>query len=179
MKIMMTIVVASAISALLAAPTPDARSAPEGSQPADDFSTIDGVISALYDVISGPPGPRNWDRFRDLFAEQGRLVATGQRPDGSLAVRHMTPDEYIERSGPTLEGRGFFEREVARRLEAFGPIAHAFSTYESRREADGAPFARGINSIQLLKDGDRWYILSVFWANETETNPLPEKYLPS
>jgi hypothetical protein len=77
-----------------------------------------------------------------------------------------------------LEKEGFFERESARKTEAFGQIAHVFSTYESRHAAEDAkPFQRGINSIQLMNDGKRWWIVTIFWQGEDEKNPLPEKYL--
>lgn len=77
-----------------------------------------------------------------------------------------------------MEAQGFFENEIARKTDAFGNIAHVFSTYDSRHKAEDAkPFARGINSIQLLNDGKRWWIVTVFWQGEDEKNPLPEKYL--
>jgi len=77
-----------------------------------------------------------------------------------------------------LEKNGFFEREISRKTDSFGTITHAFSTYESRRAKDDAkPFARGINSIQLVNDGTRWWIVTVFWDSERPNNPLPEKYL--
>ena len=86
----------------------------------------------------------------------------------------------MERSRPILEGQGFFEREVARRTEQFGHILHAFSTYEARHKAEDAkPFLRGINSIQLMNDGKRWWIVTVFWEAESAQTPLPEKYLKS
>ena len=78
----------------------------------------------------------------------------------------------------SLEKEGFFEKEVARVTEQFGQIVHAFSTYESRHAPDDAkPFARGINSIQLMNDGKRWWIVTIFWQGEDEKKPLPEKYL--
>lgn len=150
-------------------------------KPADfsaDVETIDSTIAALYDVISGPPGPRDWDRFRNLFAEDARLVSSSFRDDGTHVLRQRSADGYIESSGAFLEENGFFEVEIARTLERFGPIAHAFSTYQTKREADGEPMGRGINSIQLVNDGDRWSILTIFWTNERDDNPLPEKYLP-
>lgn len=156
-----------------------------------DVASIDSIIAALYDVISGPAGKkRDWDRFRSLFAPGARLIPTGARrppgtkPDAPLmgneeyASRTLTPDDYITRSSSLLEERGFFEREIARRTETYGHIAHAFSTYESRHKTEDAkPFQRGINSIQLMKDGKRWWIVSVFWEGETEKTLLPEKYL--
>jgi len=90
----------------------------------------------------------------------------------------MTPEDYIARSGAMLEERGFFEKEIARRTEAFGSIAHCWSTYESRSKADDEkPFQRGINSIQVMNDGKRWWIVSVYWQGEDANNKLPEKYL--
>jgi len=145
-----------------------------------DVATMDAIVASLYDVISGPPGARNWDRFRSLFVPGARLIPTGARPTGEVGSRVLTPDEYVQRSSPRLEKDGFFEREISRRLEKFGSIAHIFSTYESRHKADDVkPFARGINSIQLMNDGKRWWIVTVFWQAEDEKNPLPAEYLRS
>jgi hypothetical protein len=84
----------------------------------------------------------------------------------------------MTRSSKVLEEQGFFEREVARRTEMFGNIAHVFSTYEARHKVeDKDPLVRGINSIQLMNDGKRWWIVTVFWQAETPDNPLPKKYL--
>lgn len=140
---------------------------------------MDSIIAALYDVISGPAGKkRDWDRMRSLFVPGARLIPSGQRPGGGYGYRVGTVEDYITRSAPVLESRGFFETEVARHTDAFGNIAHVFSTYDSRHKAEDAkPFARGINSIQLLNDGKRWWIVTVFWQGEDEKNPLPEKYL--
>jgi hypothetical protein len=150
--------------------------APLAANPAD-VATMDSTIAALYDVISGPAGKRNWDRFRSLFAPGARLIANGVRPNGEVVSRVMTVEEYVQRNGPLLEKSGFFEREAARHTDAFGNIAQVFSTYESRHAKDDAkPFQRGINSIQLMNDGKRWWVVTVFWQGEDEKNPLPEKY---
>jgi hypothetical protein len=165
---------------------------PPAANPAD-VDSIDHIIAALYDVISGPAGKkRDWDRLRSLFIPGARMMPTGARrapgtaPDAPLtggeeyATRVLTVEDYIARSGPFVEANGFFERESARRAEQFGHIAHLFSTYESRHKADDPkPFQRGVNSIQLMNDGGRWWIVSIFWEGETERTPLPEKYLKS
>jgi hypothetical protein len=146
--------------------------------PADVAST-DAILAALYDVISGPAGKkRDWDRMRSLFIPEGRLIAVGKRPTGEIVRRVMDVEGYISASGPFIETNGFFEREIARRSESFGQIVHVFSTYEARHKADDPkPFMRGINSIQLMNDGKRWWIVTVFWQPETPDHPLPEKYL--
>jgi hypothetical protein len=144
-----------------------------------DVATIDSIIAAVYDVISGPAGKkRDWDRMRSLFLPGARLIPTGARPNGTYGSRVLTVDEYIERSSGFFEKEGFYEREAARVAEQFGQIAHAFSTYESRHAPEDAkPFQRGINSMQLMNDGKRWWIVTIFWQGEDEKNPLPEKYL--
>jgi hypothetical protein len=144
-----------------------------------DVATVDSIIAAVYDVISGPAGQkRDWDRMRSLFVPGARLIPTGRRPSGEVGSRVLTVEEYITRSSPLLETNGFFEREIARHSEMFGNIVHAFSTYESRHKLDDAkPFARGINSIQLMNDGKRWWIVTIFWQGEDDKAPLPEKYL--
>jgi hypothetical protein len=32
--------------------------------------------------------------------------------------------------------------------------------------------------VQLLEKDGRWWIVNVFWDNETEDNRIPEEYLP-
>ena len=151
-----------------------ALTAPLGSAAGGD--SIDSVTKAVYEVISGPAGPRNWDRFRSLFAEGARLIVV-RISNGHPAPLVMTVDEYVTRSGANMQTNAFYESEVARRIETFGNIAHVFSTYESRRAPGDKPFARGINSFQLVKDGDAWKVMTILWDSEREGNAIPEKYL--
>ena len=144
-----------------------------------DVASKEAIVAALYDVISGPAGKkRNWNRMRSLFIPGGRLIATGKRPAGEVVYRVMDVEGYISTSGDFVETNGFFEREIARRTDSFGNIAHVFSTYEARHRADDPkPFMRGINSIQLLNDGTRWWVVTVCWQPETPDTPVPERYL--
>lgn len=162
----------------LCAPAQAQQAAP-AANPAD-VQSVDGILRALYDVISGDSGvSRDWNRFRSLFAPGAQLIPVGQRQAGPAAAQVLTPEDYIRRAGPFLE-RGFHEREIARRQESYGRIVHAFSTYESRRRAsDARPFARGINSIQLWHDGQRWWVQTILWWGETPETPIPEHYLRS
>ena len=162
-------------------PKPEVTATPNApvANPAD-VNSIDSIIAAVYDVISGPAGKkRDWDRMRSLFVPGARLIPTGPRQTGGYGSRSLTVEDYITRGGPSLERDGFFEAEIARKTDTFGNIAQAFSTYESRHKPDEKPFARGINSFQLMNDGKRWWVVTIFWQGEDEKNPLPEKYLKS
>ena len=169
--------IGNAVSVRVTATQADKPSPPVAN--ASDVASIDSIVAALYDVISGPAGKkRDWDRMRSLFIPGARLIPTGKRQSGEVGSRVLTVEDYISGSTKALEEGGFFEREIARRTENYGNIAHVFSTYDSRRKADDAkPFARGINSIQLMNDGKRWWIVTIFWQGEGPDNPLPEKYL--
>ena len=146
-----------------------------------DVASIDAIINAAYDSISGQAGKkRDWNRMRSLFIAGARLIPIDDSPDGRIAPNIIDIDGYIARTGDYLEMNGFFEKEVARRTEQFGHIAHAFSTYESRHKADDPqPFMRGINSIQLMYDDQRWWIVTIYWQHESAKDPIPEKYLKS
>jgi hypothetical protein len=148
---------------------------------AADVASVDGILAALYDVISGPAGkPRDWERLHSLFAPEGKMAAVGPRPNGAFGMRSMTVDDYIGRVTKPFAENGFYETELARSSETFGQIVHVFSTYESRHApADARPFQRGINSIQLYHDGSRWWIVSLLWRAEDDKLPLPERYLKS
>ena len=144
----------------------------------EDVQSIDGIINALYASISGPRGAaRDWPRMRSLFVPDARLIPSVNRPPGGRGVVMLGVNDYIAGSGAMLVDTGFREREIARKVDQFGSIAHVFSTYESFRGDETAPFMRGINSIQLLNDGNRWWVVSVFWDAERPGLQIPEKYL--
>ena len=161
---------------------------PALAQPADsaDVGSIDAVVAALYDVISGPAAEeRDWDRFRSLFHPEGRLVPMQPAGDGAWAPVLLSPDDFarmnaeLMRTHPAFQGKGFYEAEVARRAERYGTIATVWSTYVGRLEPGGEPFVRGVNTIDLVYDGARWWVLQVLWQQETPEIPLPAEYLVS
>jgi len=147
-----------------------------------DVESIDAIIKATYEVISGPAGKkRDWERERSLFYPGARLIPTATvagRNDVDLAPLVLDVEGYIARVEPLFAKEGFYETEIARRVEQFGRIAHVWSTYESRHDpSEQEPFMRGINSIQVFNDGARWWILSIYWQHESKQDPLPQKYL--
>ncbi|WP_299550387.1 hypothetical protein [Seonamhaeicola sp.] len=143
-------------------------------------TTLDKTIKTLYNVISGEKGEkRNWGQFKLLFYKDAKLIPSGKNKKGVHMARFITPDDYIKSSGKWLVDNGFFEKEIHRKVQKFGNIAQVFSTYEAfYSESDEQPFMRGINSIQLMNDGNRWWIINIYWTQETEDNPIPDKYLP-
>lgn len=145
-----------------------------------DVASLDAIMKAVYDVISGDAGKaRDWDRFRSLFHKDARLIPSGKNAQtGVTAARVLTPEDYVTRSGPVLEKDGFHERELARHVDQYGNIAQVFSTYHAfRRSDDKEPFLRGINSFQLLNDGKRWWVLTIYWQAETPDNLIPKQFL--
>jgi hypothetical protein len=152
---------------------------------ASDVDTVDHLLASLYDVISGPAGKaRDWDRFRSLFLPDGRLAvirpdvpATGAEPARKADAIFLSPDMYVERDDGYFKTHGFFERSIANRVEEFGNLVHVWSTYESRHAANDQPFARGVNSIQMVHAQGRFWLASVLWDEERPGLTLPEKYL--
>lgn len=142
--------------------------------------TLDSTIETLYAVISGEKGEaRDWDLMRFLFKPEAKLIPSGKDQSGVHQVRYMTVDDYVNSSGKWLVDNGFFEKEIHRETHTFGNITQVFSTYEAfNSEADKTPFMRGINSIQLLNDGKRWWIINIYWMQESKENPIPKTYLP-
>jgi len=171
----------AAIALLCAAPGAGAAQgtvivAPIPARPAD-VATIDGMIQAFYDVISGPAGqPREWSRDRTLYIPGVKFVAMSVK-DGTPVAQVMSHQQFVEDSDPWMVGQGFFEREVHRVTRRFGNIVHVFSTYAFRRTADGPVLGRGVNSIELFWDGTRWWIAAAIWDGERPDNPIPAALL--
>jgi hypothetical protein len=140
-----------------------------------DVGSIDSIVSALYQTISGPVGAeRQWARFFSLMDPAARLIPTGCDTVGNCRRRILTAEEYQQRSDSVLKALGFHEKALVNKVERFGNIAHVFSSYESFRRDETKPFSRGINSIQLFWDGHRWWVLSIFWDSERMGNALPQ-----
>ena len=163
------------------AEAPEVVEAAPAANPAD-VESIDAIMAAVYDVISGEAGEaRDWDRFRSLFIAEARLIPTFIRRDGNHGYIVWSPDEYVEAAGAQLESNGFFEDEEHSIVETWAGIAHVFSSYNSYRTAAdmeaGTTFSRGINSFQLMNDGERWWVVSIMWESETPNRPITGKYL--
>lgn len=160
--------------------TPQHIEVPSVSARAEDVATIDGIMKAFYEVISGPAGQaRQWSRDRTLYIPDIRFVAMSEGKKGQPVALIASHQQFVDYADPLLVKDGFYEAEIHRVTQRFGNIAHVFSTYESRQRENGPVIARGINSIELFYDGKRWWIASNIWDDERPDNPLPPEYLPA
>lgn len=145
----------------------------------EDVATLDGIIKAYYDVVSGPAGSLP-DPARDetLHHPKARITMLERKADGSATAAMITLAEYYQRNGTGPRKEGFFEREIHRVTQRIGSLVHVWSTYESATTPGGKAFSRGINSIQLYWDGKRWWILGWTFDDERHGNRVPTEYLP-
>ena len=142
-----------------------------------DVSTIDGIIKAFYETISGPKGqPRQWGRDRTLYMPGIRFVSMSEN-DGRIRAGLMNHQQYVNTTDRSLVGDGFHEREINRIVRRFGNIAHVFSVYEYTNDEKTAK-GRGVNSIELYWDGTRWWISFAGWDEERPGNPISKEFLP-
>ena len=161
---------------------PPTRSNTATSLPSTDVTTLDAIVKALYESVSFPPGRQpDYQRLRMLFHPDGSIIPPKTQKNSELVVLDL--DSFITRSREFvvttgLERQGFHEKEVARRTAAFGSMVHILSTYESRHTVkDTTAFERGINSIQLVREVNRWYIVSILWEIERTGHPIPRAFL--
>jgi len=141
-----------------------------------DVNSLDAIIQAAYASISGPAGTRDWNRFRSIFLPQARFTEVGKRDDGGTIVISWGVEEFIRDAGAIFAKEPFYENGIVNEPAGYGNMRQILSSYESRRAPGEKPFQRGINSFQVLNDGKRWWIVSIFWDSERPDNPLPEKF---
>jgi len=152
--------------ARLEASVPQAKSA--------DVGSIDAIMVAIYASISGPAGTRDWNRFRSLMLPKGRLTQSIVDPKGRPAVRQWSVDEFIAETTPLFAAQPFYEKAIVNKVQRFGNVAQVFTSYASRSAPDAKPFQRGINSMQLVYDGKRWWVVSILWDIDRPGNALPK-----
>jgi len=129
-----------------------------------DVATLDAIVYALYETVSGAVRqPRDWDRFRSLFLPGGRLMPIVSSGEEKASVRLLSTEDFIQRVEPIFAREDFWERETSRQTETAGHFAHVLSFYECLRSPDGPAFEQSVNSIQLLNDGTRWWIVNLMW----------------
>lgn len=167
----------TALASLLAGALASAQSNAGTNARPEDVTLPSAIVLASYVAISGPPGQAlNLDRFRSLFLPQAQLVSVNIK-DGQGMARTMTLQEFTDMVTARIGKDGHIEHEIAHRIEVYGNMANVWSAYESRKTAGDPQVTRGINSIQLMNDGKRWWISGAQWQHETADAPIPAKYL--
>lgn len=142
----------------------------------EDVASINAIVTSLYDVISGPAGPRDWDRMKSLFKPLADMSAVANTPSGKQYVT-MTPEEYTQKNGPMFMKTGFWEEELGRQVFRFGDVASVQTAYQYRLKEDGPVQQRGVNLVQLVRDEGRWWITDIIWTTESDDNKIPESLL--
>jgi len=130
----------------------------------DDVSTIDGIMKAYYEVVSGPAGESgDYERDKTLHHPDAWIAIAGEDGEGNAFVRRMTLEGFYGDNAPRAEP--FWEYEVDRQVLRHGNMAHVWSRYASSRVKGGEPYTGGVNTITLWHDGDRWWIMG--WMFDT------------
>lgn len=142
-----------------------------------DTDSIDHILYALYEVISGEAGQRDWERFRNLFTEDASLNAKIFDQAGKPQYITGTVENYIEGVDEYFTQSGFYEEELGRRIMHYSDLANVFSVFESRLTADGPVYQRGINAIQLIFVNGRWYIANLIYNTEKQGEPIPDEFI--
>jgi hypothetical protein len=172
------------LAASLPAQTAARKPAPSQSPGDKDAASVDSIIAALYESVShGPDAEPNWERMRGICLPVGMFIPPKKPNEDIFTVLDVDAfQERVRKGAAAMKAKGestaFNEREVSRHADCFGNVCQVFSTYEGRRAAsDEKAFVRGINSIQLVRDGKRWWIASVVWDTERADNPIPADLL--
>jgi hypothetical protein len=133
----------------------------------------------LYEFISGPADlERPWTQIASLFLPGARLRMEIVSADGSVRSSDWSVDEFAKDAAIHYRREGFWEKEIASRIDQFGNIAHVFSVYETRiGDKDSPPVVRGINSVQMLKRNGQWKIAGIVFQMEQPDLPIPREYL--
>jgi hypothetical protein len=145
-----------------------------------DVESVDAIINAMYAVISGPAGPKDWDRERYILHPTARMMRglpPGEPPADppTPGLRVFSEEQFIAQVAPKLLAEDFYEYETGREEFRFGRWVYAVSAYASARGLDQPPFARGINGVQLWFDAGRWWVMSVIWDWEAGENRIPAR----
>jgi hypothetical protein len=163
-RILLLLLAATAISAL----------AQNRAADPDDVATIDGLIKAYYESVSGHPGSRDGERMLSLFIEGGKISVglAGDEPTHELAEEYLRTERFLKLT------EDFFEREISRDTQRFGNMANVISTYGISDAMENTDYtARGVTVFQLIRHNDRWWILSTMWQRESPEFPLPAELL--
>jgi hypothetical protein len=133
-----------------------------------------GIPAAIDAAISGP-ADKDRACMKALLIPEARMMFVSLGADGSPSYRLETLDDWIAR----VKARGHAtleEKQLKFHIERYGNIAQLWSSYALN--SDGKQVARGINSIQAIKETGGWRVTGIMVQAESATAPLPKEYLP-
>ena len=133
-----------------------------------------GLPAAIDAAITGP-ADKDRACMRALFIPEARLMFGSVGADGTPSYSIQTLDDWIARV--KAHGHAMLKEEQLKfHIERYGNIAHLWSSYALR--SDGKQVARGINSIQAVREAGGWRVTGIMVQEESATAPLPKEYLP-
>ena len=147
--------------------------------PADELTRIERTLDTLYRSFCFDAGDEaDWSTMRSLFLDGASFVApvrAGRRPQA------VQGDEFIEEFQDWIassnEGEtGLHERIEHLRIDVFGSVAHAYVLFEGFVPGEAQTKTRGIDSIQLVHDGERWRVASFTTQYASEDRPVPARF---
>ncbi|MGH9747978.1 MAG: nuclear transport factor 2 family protein [Candidatus Acidiferrales bacterium] len=146
----------------------------------EDVSTIEAIVKADYDCISGGVGaPRQWSRDLSLYDPHALSFSPYKdEKSGALTIWSPTAQEYADTVDAHFVKDGFIERELVHDIHRFGNVATVFSSYEGKLSSTGKDYTRGVNVYQLYFAGNRWWISSVSWDSADFLNSIPPELQP-
>ncbi len=146
----------------------------------ENTSSIENIVSSIYEVVSGKKGEeRNWELMKIIFHPDARLIMNYTNKEGEHEIYFYSVEDYISTFREGLKQSDLYEKDVKNQIDVFGNMAQVFSTFKSyKSKTDEEPFKKGMASIQLFNDGERWWVLSMYWKNESEDSKIPSEYLP-
>lgn len=143
----------------------------------EDVTSIDGIIKASYEVVSGDIGEkRQWKRDLSLHNSNAIYCFPTVNSEGETKQTIMPISDFHKLTDDMVVTTPFYENEINREVQIFGNIAHVWSTYETRLVKNGPVARRGINSIQLYFDEKRWWIISWTFDKESEFQKIPATF---
>ncbi len=137
-------------------------------------SDPEGIPAAIDAAITGP-ADKDRACMKALLIPEARMMFVSLGADGAPAYTLQTLDDWIAR----VKARGHVmlqEKQLKFHIERYGNIAHLWSSYAL--SSDGKQAARGINSIEAIREAGGWRVTGIVVHAESATAPLPKKYLP-
>ncbi len=138
-----------------------------------DVKSVDSILAALYDVISGPAGERDWNRFRSLFMPNARLTSPKKLPTAQFTSAPTASKTTSVSAAPLFPEERFLRKTRRQSHPNLRQRRPGFQQLRIPPRPRRCPFRFGINSIQLVNDGSRWWVVNILWDEERPDSSSP------